>query len=237
MGKTLFEVKGARLNSDRRERLNVVYARDRRLELQIVPETPLLQIEFSLMPAAMFCGEIQSCLLNLINTSSTHAINRVRLATSQPSFIAVSSSDDDRLLKTSDQQEMNWNPSFHPHLSTLQLVSPHHPLAANSTRTVRLWLRASQIPGEMNIDFLFLYDSDQCPPPLRYDRTFFLCLLKNHFRLFQTSYSQTFGINCYNTFSRIPYRKSINGSWQNVSTGSNREYDSGKTPNGHQQFE
>ncbi len=48
MGKTLFHVKGIRLNSTRKERLNTIYGVDKRLELQIVPEAPLLQVSFSL---------------------------------------------------------------------------------------------------------------------------------------------------------------------------------------------
>ena len=44
MGKALFQVKGNRLNSSRKERLNVIYAIDKRLELQVVPEAPLLQV-------------------------------------------------------------------------------------------------------------------------------------------------------------------------------------------------
>ncbi len=48
MGKSLFHVKGIRLNSNRKERLNVMYGPDKRLELQIVPEAPLLQVKFFL---------------------------------------------------------------------------------------------------------------------------------------------------------------------------------------------
>jgi len=48
IGKTLFHVKGIRLNSNRKERLNVMYGVDKRLELQIVPEVPLLQVKFYL---------------------------------------------------------------------------------------------------------------------------------------------------------------------------------------------
>lgn len=44
MGKTLFQIKGARLNSNRRERLNVVYGVDKRLDIQVVPESPLLHV-------------------------------------------------------------------------------------------------------------------------------------------------------------------------------------------------
>ena len=44
MGKTLFHVKGVRLNSNRKERLNVMYGVDKRLELQVVPEAPLLHV-------------------------------------------------------------------------------------------------------------------------------------------------------------------------------------------------
>jgi hypothetical protein len=47
MGKTLFHVKGIRLNSNRKERLNVMYAVDRRLELQIVPDAPLLHVSIN----------------------------------------------------------------------------------------------------------------------------------------------------------------------------------------------
>ena len=48
MGKTLFHVKGIRLNSNRKERLNVIYGADKRLEIQVVPEAPLLQVNISI---------------------------------------------------------------------------------------------------------------------------------------------------------------------------------------------
>ncbi|CAF3826427.1 unnamed protein product [Rotaria sp. Silwood1] len=160
MGKTLFHVKGIRLNSNRRERLNVIYGVDKRLEIQVVPEAPLLHIEFSPMPDAMFCGEIQSCLIHLINTSLLHSITRIRLVTSQPKLITISSIDEDSLLIYTDECKSIWNHPLNQQSSVLTLVSHHHPLLANSTRTIRLWFHASQLAGEMNIDFLFLYESD-----------------------------------------------------------------------------
>ncbi|CAF5041852.1 unnamed protein product, partial [Rotaria sp. Silwood1] len=158
MGKTLFHVKGIRLNSNRRERLNVIYGVDKRLEIQVVPEAPLLHIEFSPMPDAMFCGEIQSCLIHLINTSLLHSITRIRLVTSQPNLITISSIDEDSLLIYTDECKSIWNHPLNQQSSVLTLVSHHHPLLANSTRTIRLWFHASQLAGEMNIDFLFLYE-------------------------------------------------------------------------------
>jgi hypothetical protein len=46
IGKASFHVKGTRLNSNRKERLNVLYGVDKRLELQVVPEAPLLHVTF-----------------------------------------------------------------------------------------------------------------------------------------------------------------------------------------------
>ncbi|CAF0821694.1 unnamed protein product [Rotaria sordida] len=168
MGKTLFHVRGIRLNSNRRERLNVVHGVDKRLEIQVVSEAPFLHIEFSPMPAAMFCGEIQSCLIHLINPSSMHSITRVRLVTSQPNLITISSIDEDSLLTYTNESKSIWNHSLNQQSSILTLVSHHHPLLANSTRTIRLWLHASHLAGEMNIDFLFLYESDVFQQPLRH---------------------------------------------------------------------
>jgi hypothetical protein len=45
MGKKLFHVKGIRLNANRKERLNVMYGVDKRLELQVVSEAPLLHVK------------------------------------------------------------------------------------------------------------------------------------------------------------------------------------------------
>ena len=167
MGKTLFHVKGPRLNSNRKERLNVMYGIDKRLELQVVPEAPLLQIEFSPMPAAMFCGEIQSCLVHLINTSTTHSITRVRLATSQTNLLTISSLEEDSLLKATSDCQSTWSHTGQQQSAVLTLVNPHQPLPANSHRTIRLWLHAAHLAGEMNIDFLFLYESDGFQQPLR----------------------------------------------------------------------
>jgi hypothetical protein len=118
------------------------------------------------MPSAMFCGEIQSCLIHLINNSA-HSINRIRLATSQPNLITTSSSEHDSLLIYTNDSQTIYNHSLDHSSSILTLVNHHHPLTANSTRTIRLWLRASHLAGEMNVDFLFLYESEQFQQPLR----------------------------------------------------------------------
>jgi len=116
----------------------------------------------------MFCGEIQSCLIHLINTSLTHSINRIRLTTNQPNLITISSYEDDSLLTYTNEFQSIWNHSLNQQSSILTLVNHHHPLTANSTRTIRLWLHALHLAGEMNIDFLFLYESDVFQQPLRF---------------------------------------------------------------------
>jgi len=116
----------------------------------------------------MFCGEIQSCLIHLINTSSIHSINRIRLTTNQPNLITISSYEDDNLLTYTNEFQSIWHHSLNQQSSVLTLVNHHHPLVANSTRTIRLWLHASHLAGEMNIDFLFLYESDVFQQPLRF---------------------------------------------------------------------
>ncbi len=121
------------------------------------------------MPAAMFCGEIQSCLIHLINTSPTHSINRLRLATSQPNLITISPSEDESFLRYINENQSQWTHPLNQQSSTLTLVNHHHPLTANSTRTIRLWLRAAHLAGDMNVDFLFLYESDVFQQPLRFD--------------------------------------------------------------------
>ena len=119
------------------------------------------------MPNEMFAGEVQSCLVHLINTSSTHAINRIRLATSQPNLIAMSSSEDHTLITSTDDIQSQWNHSLTQHSPILTLANQPHLIQANSTRTIRLWLHAAHAVGEMNIDFLFLYESDGFQQPLR----------------------------------------------------------------------
>lgn len=115
----------------------------------------------------MFCGEIQSCLIHLINTSPTHSINRVRLITSQPNLITISSSEEDSVLTNTNEFQSTWNHPLTQQSPVLTLVAHHHPLEANATRTVRIWFHAAHPAGEMNIDFLFLYESDVFQPPLR----------------------------------------------------------------------
>lgn len=115
----------------------------------------------------MFAGEVQSCLVHLINTSSTHAINRIRLATSQPKLITISSSEDSTYSTSTDQIQSQYHHSVSQQSSILTLVNQSNVLPANSTRTIRLWVHASHLAGEMNIDFLFLYDSDGFQQPLR----------------------------------------------------------------------
>lgn len=119
------------------------------------------------MPNEMFAGEVQSCLVHLINTSSTHAINRIRLATSQPNLITISSSEDSTYSTLTDQSQSHYHHSSSQQSSILTLISQSNALPANSTRTIRLWLHASHLVGEMNIDFLFLYESDGFQQPLR----------------------------------------------------------------------
>ena len=119
------------------------------------------------MPSEMFAGEVQSCLVHLINTSSTHAINRIRLVTSQPNLITISSSEDSTYSTSTDQIQSQYHHSLSQQSSILTLINQPNVLPANSTRTIRLWLHASHLAGEMNIDFLFLYESDGFQQPLR----------------------------------------------------------------------
>lgn len=158
----------------------------------------------------MFCGEIQSCLVHLINTSSAHSISRVRLATSQPHLITTSTSTEENLFVPTDQNQANWTHPLHqPPSSILNLVTQHHPLPANSTRTIRLWIRASPLVGRMNVDFLFLYESDTLQQPLRLaeriDRRHWLSFFSfrhrtvKHSSCFETTHSLAINSQCQAT--------------------------------------
>ncbi|CAF0737248.1 unnamed protein product [Didymodactylos carnosus] len=182
-GKQLFHVKGSRLNSTRKERLNVMYGTDKRLEINVLPEAPLLQVEFSQMPCTMFCGEIQSCLIHLINLSSQHSISRIKLATSHPDLITISTTneteedDNDEYYSYTNKSKLLCSKTLYDKTQKVLTLIPKsankttsktNVLEPNAICTLKIWLKASHLVGEINTDFLFLYESDTFQQPLRY---------------------------------------------------------------------
>uniref|UniRef100_A0A1I8GYY1 ASH domain-containing protein n=1 Tax=Macrostomum lignano TaxID=282301 RepID=A0A1I8GYY1_9PLAT len=81
-GKVPLEVTGPRLNRRREDWQSVVYAPDRRLELQVAPPMPSLQLSFIGFPAYLLAGQVRRLSMKVTNCGQV-PLTGLRLASKQ----------------------------------------------------------------------------------------------------------------------------------------------------------
>ena len=91
-GTHTLELRGRRLNSNKQQRMNKVYAFDQSLSMTAVAAMPLLQAKLDGLPQTMMFGEYVQAALILTNVGRT-PVSEAKLRISQPAFcIPVDSS-------------------------------------------------------------------------------------------------------------------------------------------------
>ncbi|XP_070190978.1 trafficking protein particle complex subunit 8-like isoform X2 [Littorina saxatilis] len=98
-GKQRLEVQGPRLNVSKEEKTGKVYGPDRRLDLAVQEEMPILNVTFCEFPEALLCGEVH-CIEVEFSNAGTVPLRNVRVAASNPNFFTFGSGPDAELPKS-----------------------------------------------------------------------------------------------------------------------------------------
>uniref|UniRef100_A0A7M5V1Y5 Trafficking protein particle complex subunit 8 n=2 Tax=Clytia hemisphaerica TaxID=252671 RepID=A0A7M5V1Y5_9CNID len=93
-GIQMMSIQGARLNNTKQQKAMKTYDIDKRLELQIVPSLPFLDVTMSNLPVTLLCGETQTSQFTFKNTGQTPMKN-LHLICSCPQSFAFGSRKSD----------------------------------------------------------------------------------------------------------------------------------------------
>ncbi|XP_052816266.1 trafficking protein particle complex subunit 8-like isoform X2 [Mya arenaria] len=164
-GKQKIEVQGPRLNGKKDEMVNKIYGPDRRLDLTIQQEMPILQVSFLNFPKTLLCGEVHPVTVTFTNVGST-PLHRLKLATSNPKYLVLGLNTDIRTstsvyTSSSDCNEtsscVNCDPCAVKRVIDIDI--PEGVLHPNSSISLPLWVRGNDIGGVHEVDLLFYYES------------------------------------------------------------------------------
>lgn len=161
-----FVKRGKRLNRTKEERMSVVYACDRSLDILVTSPMPLLDIAFHHVPETVLSGEVVQTVLE-INNKGNKGLTALRLKASHPSFICVGNPEDmDKDIyaahpSTLDKMQID-NHLFDP--SVISIPLPENDgrgtVKPGETTLVPLWIRGDRI-GKHTFKLLFSYQSDE----------------------------------------------------------------------------
>ncbi|XP_012275553.1 trafficking protein particle complex subunit 8 isoform X2 [Orussus abietinus] len=152
-GKRLFEVRGPKLKNIKEKPGMNMYEVDYRLEMNVVPKAPFMQVFFGKMSPEMLCGEMQRVTVKLKNVGNSTLSN-----------IHVGSSDS-RLFSWDDHSE-NANGGVARKLDNpvMKIKVPEsygHSLEAGGEFRFTLWIRAPHKKGNHRLDLLFYYENPE----------------------------------------------------------------------------
>lgn len=181
-GKQRLEVQGPRLNSTKEEKVNKVYGPDRRLDLVIKPQMPLLQVNLCNFPQTLLCGEVHSILIEFSNQGSI-PLKNLKVASNNPSFFTLGSPGDlldplhsstvyrspekgvydEKPIAGSEPNEVAVNGNI-----VIDIPIPNGKLDPESTLKVPMWIRGNDIGGIHTVNFLFYYEPVEQDTKVRY---------------------------------------------------------------------
>lgn len=176
-GKQRLEVQGPRLNSKKEEMAYKVYGPDRRLDLVIQQEMPLLQASFVNFPKTLLCGEVHPVSLNFTNMGSS-PLHNLKVALSNPKFFTLGDHSDipkfsgvyhiDNNKSSNCQSCTSADKDFTRLSRVMDINIPGGTLHPKSTVTVPAWVRGNDIGGIHEVNFLFYYEPAQQMPKVRH---------------------------------------------------------------------
>ncbi|XP_076470015.1 trafficking protein particle complex subunit 8-like [Babylonia areolata] len=172
-GKQRLEAQGPRLNVSKEEKTGKVYGPDRRLDLLVQEEMPILSVMFCEFPEALLCGEVHCIEVEFTNVGSV-PLHRLRVATSNPNFFTFGSGPPEDLPKYPYTYQVRTEQSEACRLHTMPggsvsgnktswgVSSVPFPgdgvLKPGQTMSLPVWLRGNDIGGMHEVDFLFYYE-------------------------------------------------------------------------------
>ncbi|KAK3581188.1 hypothetical protein CHS0354_024722 [Potamilus streckersoni] len=179
-GKQKLEVQGPRLNNKKEEMVNKMYGPDRRLDLVIQQEMPLLQVSFSNFPKSLLCGEVHPIVVYFTNSGSS-PLHRLKVACSNPKFFTLSSHGEspkfagvyhtdnitDGINRTHFTTTLNCKDAGNVN-RVVDISIPNGILQPKSTISIPAWIRGDDIGGIHEVDFLFYYEPVQKMSKIRH---------------------------------------------------------------------
>lgn len=181
-GKQRLEVQGPRLNVSKEEKTGKVYGPDRRLDLVVQEEMPILNVSFCDFPEALLCGEVHCVEVQFFNVG-TVPLRNLRVAASNPDFFTFGCGPSMELPKYPYTYQMHSGDdvqhsrilsidSRQSFLSLPQVTRIPFPgdgtLQPGQTLSVPVWLRGNDIGGVHEVDFLFYYEPVTARTQVRY---------------------------------------------------------------------
>ncbi|XP_060558094.1 trafficking protein particle complex subunit 8-like isoform X2 [Ruditapes philippinarum] len=171
-GKQKIEVQGPRLNTKKEEMASKVYGPDRRLDLTIHEQMPLLEVSFVDFPKTLLCGEVHPVTVHFTNTGSS-PLHKLKVASSNPKCFVIgqnisnehSSSVYNVTDKSSDSISVNCDLKVK---RVIDIEIPGGILHSKSTMGIQLWIRGNDIGGNHQVDFLFYYELAENPQKRKY---------------------------------------------------------------------
>ncbi|XP_048577205.1 trafficking protein particle complex subunit 8 isoform X2 [Nematostella vectensis] len=174
LGRLDLRVRGSRLNQTKIEKTSILYGEDNRLNLQVVPAMPRLQVRFQKFPQRLLCGELVRTTAEFTNLGEC-SMSRLHLATTTPEYISIGTPDH-TLDSTSIYQTAptigepvmrRLAPEF-----DVRRVSPV-PIPGGSIPpggSVKLpvWLGGCEDEGVQPKEFMFYYESTEQNPQMSY---------------------------------------------------------------------
>lgn len=138
LGRVMFSVRGARLNTNQQERHNTVYAPDKRLSIQVGPRMPRLRVQFHSLPEFLFSGEIRPVRVELSSFSPNLPIGTILVATSDPRIVVLELPRIERSSLSDQLAIYKWDPLL---------------------KSTTMWIRGSEEVGLTAVDLMFYHDS------------------------------------------------------------------------------
>ncbi|KAL4234283.1 Trafficking protein particle complex 8 [Mactra antiquata] len=172
-GKQKIEVQGPRLNNKKEEMAVKTYGPDRRLDLTIQEEMPLLQVSFLNFPRTLLCGEVHPVTLSFTNVGSS-PMHKLMVASSNPKCFVLGTVLNKHNLggvykSSSVKDELNCVKCDTDNVGRVTLIDlPGGVLHPKGSFSIQLWIRGNDIGGNHEIDFLFYYESAQKSTKPRY---------------------------------------------------------------------
>ncbi|XP_060083234.1 trafficking protein particle complex subunit 8-like [Ylistrum balloti] len=174
-GKQKLEVQGPRLNITKEDKANKMYGPDRRLDLVIQQEMPLLQVSFCNFPRTLLCGEVHAVMLQFTNVGSS-PLHKLKVASTCPEFFTlgchgqlpkfpcvyqsamdVGVSDSECMCNSISKDSVNVT-------RVVDIDLPSGTLQPKSTISIPAWIRGNDIGGIHEIHFMFYYEPVQQLP-------------------------------------------------------------------------
>ncbi|KAK7505350.1 hypothetical protein BaRGS_00003512 [Batillaria attramentaria] len=170
-GKQRLEVQGPRLNVSKEEKTGKVYGPDRRLDLVVQEEMPILNVAFCDFPEALLCGEVHCVEVEFSNTG-TVPLRNLRVSASNPHFFTFGCGPETELPKYPYTYQMRGGEiqqsrtvsidDRQAFLNLPQVTCIPCPgdgvLHPGQTVSLPVWLRGNDIGGVHEVDFLFYYE-------------------------------------------------------------------------------